>query len=75
MKISLDPREIQATTIRVLLIVSAWLVAVWVVGAAQHFLFLILLAWLVGHRLGAGHPLVSPPRAEPVALDGDRRHA
>ena len=36
----------QRVTIRILLIVSVWLVAVWVVGAARHFLFLILLAWL-----------------------------
>jgi predicted PurR-regulated permease PerM len=45
-KISLDQREIRIATIRILLIVSAWLVAAWVVGVAQHFLFLILLAWL-----------------------------
>lgn len=45
-KISLDQREIRIATVRILLIVSAWLIAAWVVGAAQHFLFLILLAWL-----------------------------
>ena len=45
-RISFDRRNVQATTIRILLIVSAWLIAAWVVGAAQHFLFLILLAWL-----------------------------
>ena len=28
------------------MVVSAWLVAAWVVGVARHFLFLILLAWL-----------------------------
>lgn len=44
--ISLDQREIQAATIRVLLIVSVWLIAAWVIGVVQHFLFLILLAWL-----------------------------
>lgn len=33
-------------TIRVLVIVSVWLIAAWVVGVVQHFLFLILLAWL-----------------------------
>ncbi len=45
-RISLDQREIQAATIRVLVIVSIWLIAAWVVGVVQHFLFLILLAWL-----------------------------
>ncbi|MFN8199186.1 MAG: AI-2E family transporter [Nakamurella multipartita] len=45
-RISLDQREIQAATIRILVIVSAWLIAAWVVGVVQHFLFLILLAWL-----------------------------
>jgi predicted PurR-regulated permease PerM len=30
----------------VLVIVSVWLIAAWVVGVVQHFLFLILLAWL-----------------------------
>ncbi|MET0966966.1 MAG: AI-2E family transporter [Nakamurella sp.] len=45
-RVSFDRRNVQATTIRILLIVSAWLIAAWVVGAAQHFLFLILLAWL-----------------------------
>ncbi len=44
--IRLDPGNVQRVTIRILLIVSVWLVAVWVVGAARHFLFLILLAWL-----------------------------
>lgn len=46
-RISLDQREIRVATIRILLIISAWLVAAWVVGVAQHFLFLILLAWLL----------------------------
>lgn len=46
MRISLDQREIQAATIRILVIVSLWLLAAWVVGVVQHFLFLILLAWL-----------------------------
>ncbi|MEP6559580.1 MAG: AI-2E family transporter [Nakamurella sp.] len=45
-RVSFDRRNVQATTIRILLIVSTWLIAAWVVGAAQHFLFLILLAWL-----------------------------
>ncbi len=45
-RISLDQGEIQAATIRILVIVSAWLIAAWVVGVVQHFLFLILLAWL-----------------------------
>src|SRR5664279_1595853 len=45
-RISIDQRDVQKATIRVLLLVSAWLVAIWVVGAARHFLFLILLAWL-----------------------------
>lgn len=46
-RISLDQREVQAAAIRILVIVSIWLVAAWVVGVVQHFLFLILLAWLV----------------------------
>ncbi len=46
-KISLDQREIRIATVRILLIISAWLAAAWVVGVAQHFLFLILLAWLL----------------------------
>jgi predicted PurR-regulated permease PerM len=50
-RISLDQREIQAATIRVLVIVSIWLVAAWVVGVVQHFLFLILLAWLAAIAL------------------------
>lgn len=45
-RISLDQRNIQAVTIRVLVIVSVWIIAAWVVGVVQHFLFLILLAWL-----------------------------
>jgi predicted PurR-regulated permease PerM len=44
--ISLDQRDIQAAAIRVLVIVSVWLIVAWVVGVVQHFLFLILLAWL-----------------------------
>ena len=51
MRISLDQREIQAATIRVLVIVSAWMIAAWVVGVVQHFLFLILLAWLAAIAL------------------------
>jgi predicted PurR-regulated permease PerM len=47
----LDQREIQGATIRVLVIVSAWLIAAWVVGVVQHFLFLILLAWLAAIAL------------------------
>lgn len=50
-RISLDQREIQAATIRILVIVSIWLVAAWVVGVVQHFLFLILLAWLAAIAL------------------------
>jgi predicted PurR-regulated permease PerM len=50
-RISLDQREIQAATIRVLVIVSIWLIAAWVVGVVQHFLFLILLAWLAAIAL------------------------
>ena len=50
-RISLDQREIQGATIRVLVIVSAWLIAAWVVGVVQHFLFLILLAWLAAIAL------------------------
>jgi len=46
MSIRLDPGNVQRVTIRILVILSVWLVAVWVVGAARHFLFLILLAWL-----------------------------
>ena len=45
-RISLDQRNIQAVTIRVLVIVSVWIIVAWVVGVVQHFLFLILLAWL-----------------------------
>ena len=45
-RISLDQRNIQAATIRVLVIVSVWIIVAWVVGVVQHFLFLILLAWL-----------------------------
>lgn len=47
----MDQREIQAATIRILVIVSIWLVAAWVVGVVQHFLFLILLAWLAAIAL------------------------
>lgn len=50
-RISLDQREIQAATIRILAIVSIWLIAAWVVGVVQHFLFLILLAWLAAIAL------------------------
>ncbi len=47
LRIRMDVHEIQRATIRILLVISAWLVAIWVIGAARHFLFLILLAWLV----------------------------
>lgn len=50
-RISLDQREIQTATIRILVIVSIWLIAAWVVGVVQHFLFLILLAWLAAIAL------------------------
>lgn len=47
LRIRMDVQEIQRGTIRILLVISAWLVGIWVVSAARHFLFLILLAWLV----------------------------
>ena len=46
MRISIDQRDVQRATIRILVLISGWLVALWVVGVARHFLFLILLAWL-----------------------------
>ena len=45
-RISIEQRDVQKATIRVLVLISMWLVALWVVGVARHFLFLILLAWL-----------------------------
>jgi len=45
-RISIEQRDVQKATIRVLVLISLWLVALWVVGVARHFLFLILLAWL-----------------------------
>jgi len=45
-RISLDQRDVQSATIRILVILSIWMLAAWVVGVARHFLFLILLAWL-----------------------------
>jgi predicted PurR-regulated permease PerM len=47
MRVRMDLHDIQRATIRILLIVSAWLIGVSVLGSARHFLFLILLAWLV----------------------------
>jgi predicted PurR-regulated permease PerM len=45
-RISIEQRDVQKATVRVLVLISMWLVALWVVGVARHFLFLILLAWL-----------------------------
>src|SRR5664279_2139770 len=45
-RISIEQRDVQKATVRVLALISMWLVALWVVGVARHFLFLILLAWL-----------------------------
>lgn len=50
-RISLDQREVQGAAIRVLVVVSIWMIAAWVVGVVQHFLFLILLAWLAAIAL------------------------
>ena len=41
-----DLHAVQKITIRILLIITAWVVLILVVGLARHFLFLILLAWL-----------------------------
>jgi predicted PurR-regulated permease PerM len=41
-----DLHAVQRLTVRVLLIVSIWVVLVWVIVLARHFLFLLLLAWL-----------------------------
>src|SRR4029078_12123136 len=65
--IRLDPGNVQRGTIRILLIVAVWLVAVWVVGAARHFLFLILLAWLAAI---ASEPALR--RAVPRVVRGGR---
>ena len=46
-RIRIEPVEVQRATVRVLVVVSAWLVAISVLGSARHFLFLILLAWLM----------------------------
>ena len=41
-----DLHAVQKITVRILLIITGWVVLVLVVGLARHFLFLILLAWL-----------------------------
>jgi predicted PurR-regulated permease PerM len=46
-QIAFEPRRLRRSVLLVLLLVSAWLVALWVFGVVGHFLFLLLLAWLL----------------------------
>lgn len=45
--IAFEPKALRRTVVFVLVAVSLWMIAVWAVGATAHFLFLLLLAWLV----------------------------
>ncbi len=53
--VRINPVEVQRATVRILAVISAWLLTIIVVGVARHFLFLILLAWLVAI---AGEPAI-----------------
>lgn len=46
-QIVFDQAQLRRSLILLLVIVSLWLVAVWVFFAVSHFLFLLLLAWLL----------------------------
>lgn len=45
--IAFEPTALRRSVIFVLIAISLWMVAVWAFGALAHFLFLLLLAWLV----------------------------
>jgi len=44
--IAFEPRALRRAVIAILLLVTAWLAALWVFSAVSRFLFLLLLSWL-----------------------------
>lgn len=44
--IAFEPRALRRAVLTVLLIVTLWLIALWVFQSISHFLFLLLLSWL-----------------------------
>ena len=45
--LAFEPTALRRSVILVLVAISVWMVAVWAFGVLAHFLFLLLLAWLV----------------------------
>lgn len=45
--VRVDLGDVQRATVRILLIISIWVVAILLIGLARHFMFLIMLAWLL----------------------------
>lgn len=54
--VALDPVWVRKSTVRVLLLVAAFMVVLWAFGKLSNFLFLLLLAWLLGIAID---PIVS----------------
>ena len=44
--IAFEPRALRRTVVTVLLMITVWMIALWVYGAISQFLFLLLLSWL-----------------------------
>lgn len=45
--LAFEPKEFRRSVIFVLIAISIWLVALWTFHATAHFLFMLLLAWLI----------------------------
>ncbi len=54
--VALDPKWVSKSTVRVLLLVAGFMIALWAFSKLSDFLFLLLLAWLLGIAMD---PIVS----------------
>jgi len=52
--VAFEPTALHRSVVFVLIAVSLWMLAVWAFGALAHFLFLLLLAWLVAAAMEPG---------------------
>src|SRR5664279_1806653 len=52
--IALEPRALRRAVLTVLLIVTLWMVELWVYQAISSFLFLLLLSWLFSMAMEPG---------------------
>jgi predicted PurR-regulated permease PerM len=66
--ISFDPRSVRKSGVILMVLGAAFLLALWLFSVTSHFLFLILMAWLIAIALEPGiRALVSRGRSRGVA--------